>query len=493
MIKRINLNIQVLCEALLLLAVTLGILAYFSHMALRQEALRNAEQTLEGTVQDIDNILLGVEQSTGNIYYDLLEHLDDPERMYTYSRELVASNPNINGCAICFKPGYFPGHDLFMAYVHRTRPDANGNSRLVTSEAFTDRPYTKQRWYAEPMKTGEVGWIDPLKGHETEDEPLITFCLPFNDKNGERVGMMGVDVSLNQLSDIILDAKPSENGYSVLLAHNGAYIVHPDEDKLKNPEIFSQTGRDSDPTEIEAAKAMVAGEKGMKEFIRDSKDWLVFYKPFERVEWEGRSEGKLGWSVGVVYPEEDIFGIHNILVYLVVGIAIAGMLVFYLLLNWIIRRQLKPLIRLTKSAHYIASGNYSESLPYSDRLDEIGLLQNQFCDMQRSLQGQVDELEEETKLLKRQNDMLRAAYDKTVEGDKMKSSFLRYITNQMAEPMKSIDNSVTSICNNYQNISKEEMDQLVDNIQRQNQTMTNLLNPMAHFTKSDTGKEADHA
>jgi plasmid maintenance system antidote protein VapI len=83
--------------------------------------------------------------------------------------------------------------------------------------------------------------------------------------------------------------------------------------------------------------------------------------------------------------------------------------------------------------------------------------------------------------------------DKTVEGDKMKSSFLRYITNQMAEPMKSIDNSVTSICNNYQNISKEEMDQLVDNIQRQNQTMTNLLNPMAHFTKSDTGKEADHA
>ena len=115
MIKRINLNIQVLCEALLLLAVTLGILAYFSHMALRQEALRNAEQTLEGTVQDIDNILLGVEQSTGNIYYDLLEHLDDPERMYTYSRELVASNPNINGCAICFKPGFFPGHDLFMA------------------------------------------------------------------------------------------------------------------------------------------------------------------------------------------------------------------------------------------------------------------------------------------------------------------------------------------------------------------------------------------
>jgi methyl-accepting chemotaxis protein len=257
--------------------------------------------------------------------------------------------------------------------------------------------------------------------------------------------------------------------------------------------MYSQKEHGVDVTELEAAKAMLSGESGIREFRRGNDNWYVFFKPFERVNWEGRSSAELGWSVGVVYPENDIFSIHNILVYLVVGIAIAGMLVFYLLLNWIIRRQLKPLIRLTKSAHYIASGNYSESLPYSDRLDEIGLLQNQFCDMQRSLQGQVDELEEETKLLKRQDDMLRAAYDKTVEGDKMKSSFLRYITNQMAEPMKSIDNSVTSICNNYQNISKEEMDQLVDNIQRQNQTMTNLLNPMAHFTKSDTGKEADHA
>ena len=61
MLNKLKLNVQVAVEVLLLLAVTLGILAYFSHKALRQEALRNAEQTLEGTVQDIDNILLSVE------------------------------------------------------------------------------------------------------------------------------------------------------------------------------------------------------------------------------------------------------------------------------------------------------------------------------------------------------------------------------------------------------------------------------------------------
>lgn len=86
-------NVQMVGEALLLLVVTLGVLVYFSHKVLREEGVRNAEQTLEGTMQHIDNILLSVEQATGNIYYDLLQHLDEPERMYTYSRELVLSNP----------------------------------------------------------------------------------------------------------------------------------------------------------------------------------------------------------------------------------------------------------------------------------------------------------------------------------------------------------------------------------------------------------------
>ena len=491
--KKVRLNVQVAFEALLLLAMTLGILAYFSHMALREEAIRNAEQTLEGTVQNIDNILLSVEQSTGNIYYDLLKHLDDPDRMFTYSRALVESNPNIVGCAIAFKPGYYPDRDLFMAYVHRKTSPTHGHSNLETSETFANRPYTEQIWYSEPMKTGEVGWIDPLKGMDTEDnEPLITFCLPFTDGGNERVGLIAVDVSINQLSKIILAAKPSANGYSVLLGHNGAYIVHPDKEKLSNPMIFSQKEQNVDPSEIEAAETMLAGKRGMKEFRRGNSDWCVFFKPFERVRWEGRSVGAIGWSVGVVCPEEDIFDTHNTLLFLVVTIAIVGLVLFFVLCSWMIRRQLKPLRRLTRSAQHIADGNYNESLPYNDRHDEIGLLQEQFEQMQRSLQQQVDELEDDTAQLQQHGDMLRTAYDKTLESDEMKSSFLHYMTKQMAVSTESIDGSVTTLCNNYHYLSQQQKERQVDNIERRTQTIVELLNHIAHFTESNTKKEAAH-
>ena len=489
MLKNSRLHIQVVCEALLLLTVTLGILAYFSHKALHEEALRNAEQMLKGTVQDIDNILMSVEQSTGNVYFDLKEHLDDPDRMYTYSRELVKSNPNIVGCAICFKPGYYPGKDLFMAVHSITGSDSKTD--LVTSDTFTNHPYTEQMWYAKPVNKGWVGWTDPLKGSDTEDEPLVTFCLPFTDHSGEYVGVIAVDVSLNQLSKIILAAKPSENGYSVLLARNGSYIVHPDSEKLTGPLTFSHK-RSVDDTETEAAKAMLAGEHGMKKFRRGDSDWVVFYQPLERVGWEGHFKGKEDWSVGVVFPENDIFGRHNILLYQVVVIAVIGMLLFILLCNWIIRRQLKPLIQLTSSAHRVAEGNYNEMLPTSDRLDEIGLLQNRFKQMQQSLQKQVTEQEEETLRLLQHGDMLRAAYDKTVESDAMKTSFLHYMTNQMVEPAQSVDNNVTALCNNYYYLSNEELNGRADIIEQKSQAVLDLTNHLAHFTEEDTGKEAAH-
>ena len=490
--RKYRINIQVAVEALLLLAVILGILAYFSHQALRRLAVRDAEQTLEGTIQNIDNVLLGVEQATGNIYYDLLEHLNDPERMYTYSRQLVESNPNIDGCAICFKPGYYPDKDLFMAYVHRESSAADGNSQLVTSATFTDRPYTEQVWYAEPMKTGNIGWIDPLKGSDTEDEPLVTFCLPFSDKSGERIGVIAVDMSVRHLSQIILSAMPSENGYCVMLAHNGSYIVHPDEKKLRHPNLLSQKEWDVDLTEIEAAEVMLAGGSGMRNFYREDGDWYVFYRPFKHVEWDGRANVNIKWSVGVVCSKRDIFGRHNILLWQVLIVAVVGLLIFFVLCHWIIRRQMKPMRQLSASAQRIADGNYNEILPFTERHDEIGLLQERFKNMQQSLQKQVDDLQEETQRLGQEGDMLCTANDKTIETDRTKTLFLQHIAEQMTVHTESLDKSATKLCNGYQDLDEKEIDRQVDNIQRRSLSIVEMLKLVAHVAETGTRKEASH-
>ena len=76
----------------MLLLVSLGALSWFAHQALKDEAMHNAQQMLSGTVQQVDNILVNVEQSTDFVYQDLRNHLSQRDRMFTYCSRIVESS-----------------------------------------------------------------------------------------------------------------------------------------------------------------------------------------------------------------------------------------------------------------------------------------------------------------------------------------------------------------------------------------------------------------
>ena len=95
----LRLNLMVACVTVLLLLLSLGVMLWFSRQALEGEARDDAVQTLESTEQHMDNILMTVEQTTYNIYQDIQGHLDQPDRMFTYCREVVETYPYIVGCA----------------------------------------------------------------------------------------------------------------------------------------------------------------------------------------------------------------------------------------------------------------------------------------------------------------------------------------------------------------------------------------------------------
>lgn len=478
----------------LLLVSSLAVMYHLSRHAMRDKAMHNAEQTLEGTVQHIDNILLSVEQSTGNIYWDMLAHIDQPEQMYTYARRLVECNSYIVGCAIVFKPYFYPDRELFMAYVHRKGNSVTEteDSELVVSETFGSRPYTEQIWFTEPMATGHACWVGPLKGDDTEDEALTTFCLPIYDKTWQCVGVVGVDLPIDLLSQIILAAKPSENGYSTLLGRDGSFIVHPDEEKRLHQTVFTQTEHGADPSVKEVAKAMVAGKTGFEAFRMDGRNWFVAFKPFHRVEVPGRSMEELGWSVGVVYPEGDIFGDYNRLILYVLAIAVGGLLLFFVLCRFVTHRQLQPLRLLTQSAQRIAEGNYGETIPHTHRKDEIGQLQDHFQKMQKALAKHSSELQQLTKTLDERRDILRKAYRQAQEADRMKTAFLHNMTNQMIKPSDAIVNSVTALCtlSHPTTSTIQQADHEVGIIQQQGHVIIDLLDHLIHVAENETGKEA---
>lgn len=508
----IRLNLMVVCEVVLLLLLSLTVMLYFSRQGLKEEVFKDAEETLEGTVQHMDNILMSVEQTAYNVYQELQEHLNEPDRMQTYCREIIENNPYVTGCAIAFKPYYYKDKELFISYVHQ-KVTEDGSSTLVTSDKFGNRPYTQQVWYTAPMNTGHACWTDPLA--EEEDEGVtLSLCLPIYAKHTKAetrskqdiLGVLAVDVPVSLFSQIILAMKPLPHSYSVLLGHNGTYIVHPDAEKLAGQKTVDDLKTNgTDVSAHEAAKAMLAGESGYKSFRKDGEDWYVFYKPFlhswstQAAELGAKEFGipmeKLGWSAGLVYLEDDIVGEYNFLVYLVLAITIAGVLVFYFLCRIVIRRQMRPLRMLTKSAQRIIEGHYHEEVPYSQREDEIGQLQNRFLQMQQSLAGKSDELEQLTATLTKRSKELQKVYGQAKGSDRMKTTFLHYMTNQMTVPSDLIEHSVTKLSNNYETITPAEAEYEVGVIKKQSEIILDLLDHMLEaleIEKEEDRKEIAH-
>ncbi len=483
----VRLNLIVICGIVLLLTASLTTMAWFSYQALHQEAILDAEEALEGAVYHVDNILVSVEQSTGNIYSEVLANLDKPERMHTYAKQLVESNPYIVGCAICFKPDYYPDRKLFMTYTHHKGGivKKKGASTLVTSNKFGKKPYTEHPWYNIPMTTGRPYWTDPLP--EEEDEGVtLSFSLPIVNQKQERVGVLVADLSVKQFSKYVVAGTPTPHGYTVMIGSNGSFIVHPDPDKLINQTVFTQTEGGVNPSVRKVAESALAGEEGFMSFSLDGQDWCVFYKPFRQVEVPSRSMEKLNWSIGIVYSEDEIFNAFSKLVGLVLMISVISLVLFYLICRFVLRQQMKSLRQLTHITKRIAAGHYDDPIPDVKRNDEIGLLYQHLQLMKQSLTNHVSELEQMTGKLKRHREVMHEVHAKQQSVDRMMTFFLHFVTDKMLAPTADIERCVKTLCNNYRTFAPEEISLVIDTINKKSETVIVLINNMLDTAENET-------
>lgn len=430
-----RLSLLVIGALAILLVGALCIMFIFSRKVLKEEAISDAAQTLEATVNRIDNLLLDVEQSTGNIYFKMANYIHQPEKMATYAQRLVDDNPYITD-----------------AHFH-----------WLTDSVTVD--------------INTVGWTTPQQQYCDANEDAVTiFRLPIYD--GQTVvGAFDVTVSLTQLSKIVLETKPSPHSFCVLLGKDGKFIVSPDSTYL-NESAFEVARDRHGNAEESVVKAMTSGETGYQYIRVQGKDYYMFYKPFVRADVQGRAQIDLGWSCAIAYPEDDIFHDYNRLLHFVLIIAVVGLLLLLISCRSFIHHQLVLLRQLEQSAQHIANGFYNVPIPDTRRKDEIGRLQNYFHQMQQSLSTRVGEMQRASDLLQERREVLEAAYEQAQAGDRMKTNFLYNMSDQMTAPVTIINNCVTIISEHADKLSDEETNSMVDEIQQQGGRITALLNQL---------------
>jgi signal transduction histidine kinase/CheY-like chemotaxis protein len=193
-------------------------------------------------------------------------------------------------------------------------------------------------WYRRAYRANALAWTDPYIFF-TSQTPGITTANPVYESSGEFVGIIGVDIGIEELSTFISRLNVSEHGRAFIMSQNGDIIAYPDMDKLRKTdgtdrarltriielddavarEAFLSLGLPPDNLHLESPV--------FTSFELEGERYNAMFAPFSDPEWP--------WVIGIYMPEDDYLGAikanstMNILIALVaVVIALAmGLLV----------------------------------------------------------------------------------------------------------------------------------------------------------------------
>ena len=412
---------------MLMMLITMGIISYVifegASTMTKEEEFSRYEAYLDSKVAEIRRALSDVYVGTVNHVPEIEQNLGNPDRLSEIMKQVVALNPRINSCGLSFVANYYPQKGRwFSPFASRS----DSSKIEVTSLGSADNDYLSAKWFEEALEAKEGFWSKPFfEGNDTT-KPRVAYLCPIRDRSGRTVAVLGADISLEWLrlkmlesdrgimkrgglgspsgpNDTNLRSKKRWEVYSFLIDCDGTYLVHPEQERILQKNIFDYTKNDPDSLSTNLVREMVAGEKDLIAKSEKREDPDLDVEEYTSIVFDGRSSYMFyapikytDWSLGLSVPALGINLIGAIVGGLLLFLIAIGLLVVFLVCHFTIRRITKPLKQLAASADEVAKGNFSTPLPTVKHNDEICLLRNSFDDMQHSLVKYVEELKSTT-------------------------------------------------------------------------------------------------
>jgi GAF domain-containing protein/HAMP domain-containing protein len=268
-----------------------------------------------------------------------------------------------------------------------------------------------------PEKTS---WWTAVYLDATGRGAVTTAASPVFTKDGELVGVVGLDVSLKEMKNKIEGVKVLESGYSFLIDETGHAIALSDRgylDVMGYPYAGEDARVDLSSTQTAFGpiiRKMTLGESGFGTVKVAGKELFVAYAPLESTGWSQASvvaASEVLRSVAQLETELQDTTRSLVLQRILPASALIFILVF--LVGWVITNHLmKPIRNLAAAAQEIRAGRWDIKLPVVGN-DEIGLLALAFKDMTERLHEVFAEMEkrvvERTLDLERRSNQVQVA------------------------------------------------------------------------------------
>lgn len=302
------------------------------HLITSSEVVMNYTKTQDGT-PDVDLVALdkGIEKAFG----DYLEHFQEADLIY------------------------FGFENKFTKFV-------------PTVDVGPDFDPTSRPWYGTAVnKPDQVVWTNPYIDAASGDYVITGSKVIY--ENDYTIGVVGVDISLANLTERIEKSDFGFDGYPYLFDSEGGPIVHP----LINP-------TDEDLADVSHITNMFEKEEASTtgNYKENGENMLSVFTTLDS-----------GWKVGAAYNENAVSKSIQKTRNLIFIIFTVGIILMAVLLWWIITDLMRPLGKIRTAMKKMASGDLTAHADVKER-NEFGQLANNFNTMTEQVRTVVSVVSE---------------------------------------------------------------------------------------------------
>lgn len=262
---------------------------------------------------------------------------------------------------------------IAMAWVASDRSNFLIGSNNVLSDSSFD--IAERPWYEAAVVEEDVYFTEPYMD-EVFGEIILSAMTPIKE-NGDTVGIVAIDIFLDELPTLMQAQKMGETGYSFLISNDGTILYHPNEAFILEEQLQSFEGEIGD-----IGNKMIAGEKGLQLTQMDNGLEYIGYSPVTTTD----------WSIGTALPEEEALNGLDTFTFMMILFFGIACLILIVVVVFLLKYMLKEIPRVTKVMKELEQGDLSEKNLQTKSEDEIGQLVNSTNEMNQRLRDLVSRI-----------------------------------------------------------------------------------------------------
>ena len=407
--------IPTFCIVALILAASILVMTNQAKEMAVKQASEAADKEAKGYGNKISETMgkaLTVTRTLGIMFEEGANYKVIPDREYLDSVliKILEKHPGLAGSWCAFPPDVYDDreNDYLDKYKGAYRNWYHRDNGRIADLFVGNKDLNNVGWFQEPM-SGNVETITEPYPWTVQGKTFWVASTGYPIKrNGQNVGVVGVDFYLDDLRETVLEIKPFETGYAYLVTNKGNIVAHPDSDlQAKNlRDVIDREHKQNILKSIKRGRAysyIAESENGEKQYIT--------YAPIK--------VGKTAypWSIALVIPMDKVKAQANTIAHngmIISAVSIVILLAILFILASLIS---KPILKTAAYTCKVAEGNLDAELDIN-QADEIGSMADSLRSMVGELKNTILKTEDETRKAEEESAKAREA---TAEAEKARA------------------------------------------------------------------------